>query len=115
MSRQRLEHTRLLDGRALRSISHPPNSLVNLLKRLIAIRFELAHLTVIGVHRDLFFMMSLEQGGMLFNDLHLVSPHKPGRGVSGQYQTRKSFHRPLFKEAIDLIVGQLKAEISRQP
>ena len=65
--------TRLV-GRSRRWIySHPSDSLVNLLKGIIAVRLELAHRTVIGVDRDLVFVLDLEQGRVLVDNLVAIS------------------------------------------
>jgi hypothetical protein len=53
--------------------SHPSNSLVDLLKRVIAVYLELAHRCMISVDRNLFFVLNLEQGGVLLDDLDTVS------------------------------------------
>jgi hypothetical protein len=53
--------------------SHPSDSLVYLLKGVITLRLEFAHCTVIGVDRDLFFVLDLEQGRVFLDNLGAVS------------------------------------------
>ena len=52
-------------------ILHPLDSLIHLLKCIILIGLELAHRTMIGVDRDLFFVTNLEKSRMLLYSLNL--------------------------------------------
>lgn len=110
-----LRHTRLLSRDALWTLPHPLHSLVHLLKRIITLRFELAHRTVIGVDRDLFFVVRIEQGRMLLHDLNLVSYQKSRWSRGCPCQARKRFHRSLLIETVHLIIRKLKAKIAGQP
>ena len=42
--------------------THTPDSFEHLLKGAITVRLELAHRAVVGVDRDLLFVLDLEQG-----------------------------------------------------
>lgn len=71
---------------------------------IITLRFELAHRTVIGVHRNLFFVVDFEESGMLFNDLVSVSYVDGTWKWNHPTRLESTLHRPLLIEAIHLIV-----------
>ena len=63
----------MLIRNAPRILLHPFHPLVHFLKSIIIVRFELAHHTVIGIDRNLFFVINLKQSRMLLHDLGFVS------------------------------------------
>jgi hypothetical protein len=101
-------HTQLRIGSTPWTVLHPPYSLVHLLKRIVVLRFKLAHRTVIGIYRNLFFVVHLKQGGLLLHDLGLVSHQQLRQKCHQLYQRSTAFHRLLLIEAVHLMVWSWK-------
>jgi hypothetical protein len=103
--------TRLVGGLRPRFSSHPLDSLVRLLEDVVAVRLELAHYTVIGVDRDLFLPLDLQQGRMLLDNLVTVSGRNKRADDVHRTRLEKTFIGRCSKEADNVIPRQLKPKV----